>query len=68
MMMRPRAAGITMKATPRATPSPVGMMQRRVRRAGVAMESMPSHTQSPVGTTVEPKWDRVAGEMMERSR
>ncbi|XP_044043167.1 myc box-dependent-interacting protein 1b isoform X7 [Siniperca chuatsi] len=68
---RPKVAGIMMKATPRATPSPVGMMQKplRVKRAGATMELVPlSRTPSPTGTTMAPKWDKVAGALMERPR
>lgn len=59
-------AGIMTKATPRDTPNPAGMTQRRlrVRRAGTTLEPTPS----PTGTTMAPKWNRVAGVMMERTR
>lgn len=68
---RLKVAGIMKKATPRATPSPVGTMQKqlRVRRAGTTTKlTLLSRTLSPTGTTAPPKRHRVAGVIMEKTR
>ena len=68
---RPKAAGTTTTAPPRATLSPGGMTNGGlgVREAGTTAKAMPSSaTMSPAGMTMAPMWDRVAGAMMKRPR
>lgn len=68
---RLKVAGTMKTATPRATPSPAGTMQKqlRVRRAGTTTKrTLLSRTLSPTGTTAPPQRHRVAGVTLEKTR